>query len=87
MLSREDQGADLAIGPRLVRGGLAFWMQTSGACLLAFNRCSPPRVQMPAQGSRSAHRLLYLAAVRANWRVATARALDVPCRASGAGRP
>jgi hypothetical protein len=38
-------------------------MQTAGACLLAFNRCSSPRVQMPAQDSRSAHGLLYFTAV------------------------
>jgi hypothetical protein len=43
---------------------LAFWMQTTGACLFAFNRCSSPRVQTPAQDSRSAHGLLYPAAVR-----------------------
>src|SRR6266851_5850901 len=41
-------------------------MQTTGAFLLAFNRCSSPRVRTLAQDSRSAHRLLYLAAVRAN---------------------
>jgi hypothetical protein len=29
-------------------------MQTTGACLFAFNRCSSPRVQMPAQDSRGA---------------------------------
>ena len=43
---------------------LTFWMQTTGAALLAVNRCSPARVWMPAQDSRSAHGLLYLAAVR-----------------------
>jgi DNA-binding transcriptional ArsR family regulator len=42
---------------------LAFWMQTSGTALLAVERCSPARVRMPAQDSRSAHGLLYLAAV------------------------
>jgi hypothetical protein len=30
----------------------AVWMQPTGACLLAFNRCSSPRVQMLAQDSR-----------------------------------
>jgi hypothetical protein len=39
-------------------------MQTTGAALLAVKRCSPMRVRMPAQDSRSVHRLLYLAAVR-----------------------
>ena len=43
---------------------MTFWMQTSGASLLAVNRCSPVRVSMPAHDSRSAHRLLYLAAVQ-----------------------
>ena len=38
-------------------------MQTTGASLLAFNQCSSPRVQTHAQDSRSAHGLLYLAAV------------------------
>ena len=32
--------ADLAHGPRLVHGALAFWMQTTGASLLAVSRCS-----------------------------------------------
>ena len=41
-----------------------FWMQTTGAGLLAAKRCSLARVPMPAQDSRSAHRLLYLTAVR-----------------------
>ncbi len=44
--------------------GLALWMQTTGACLLAVNGCSLARVRMSAQDSRSAHGLLYLAAVR-----------------------
>ena len=39
-------------------------MQTTGACLFAFNRCGSQRVQTPAQDSRSAHGLLYPAAVR-----------------------
>ena len=43
-------------------------MQTTGAVLLAAKRCSPMRVRTPAQDSRSAHGLLYLAAVRANQR-------------------
>ena len=46
---------------------LAFWMQTTGAALLVVKRCSPTRVLMPAQNSRSTHRLLYLAAVRDDW--------------------
>jgi hypothetical protein len=47
-------GADLAFGPRLVYGRLAFWMQTSGTALLV-ERCSLVRVCMAAQGSRSSH--------------------------------
>ena len=39
-------------------------MQISGAALLAVELCSPVRVSMAAQDSRSAHWLLYLAAVR-----------------------
>ena len=45
-------------------GRPAFWMQTTGASLLAVNRCSPAHVRTLAQDSRSAHGLLYLAAVR-----------------------
>jgi hypothetical protein len=43
---------------------LAFWMQTTGARLLAVSRCSSVRVRTHAQDSRSAHGLLYLTAVR-----------------------
>ena len=39
-------------------------MQTVGTVLLAVKRCSIARVRMPARDGRSAHRLLYLAAVR-----------------------
>ena len=39
-------------------------MQTSGATLLAGNRCSLVRTWTLAQGSHSAHGLLYLTAVR-----------------------
>jgi hypothetical protein len=39
-------------------------MQTSGMALLAVERCSPVRVWTAAQDSRSAHGLLYFAAVR-----------------------
>src|SRR5215813_9213942 len=53
-------GADLALGPRLVHGALAFWMQTSGTALLTVERCSLVRVWMAAQDSHSAHGLLYL---------------------------
>ena len=59
-----ESGADLALGPRLVHGALAFWMQTTGAVLVAIKRLSLVRMWMLAQGSRSAHRLLYVAAVR-----------------------
>jgi hypothetical protein len=43
-------------------------MRTTGVTLLAIKRCSLARVRMPAQDSRSAHGLLYLAAVSADWR-------------------
>jgi hypothetical protein len=56
-------GVDLALGPRLVHGTLAFWMQTTGAALVAAERRSLARLLMPAQGGRSAHRLLYPTAV------------------------
>jgi hypothetical protein len=52
---------------RLVRAhssGPAFWMQTTGAALLAISRRSPVHVWTPVQDSRGAHGLLYLAAVR-----------------------
>ena len=39
-------------------------MQTTGATLLAVKRCSVVRAWMTAEDSRSALRLLYLAAVR-----------------------
>ena len=39
-------------------------MQTSGTALLAAERCSLVRVWMAARDSRSAHGLLYFAAVR-----------------------
>jgi hypothetical protein len=57
VLSCEDQ-----LGPRLVHRALAFWMQTTGASLLAVKRCSPARVRMPAKDGRSAPGLLYRAA-------------------------
>jgi hypothetical protein len=44
------------------------WMQTIGATLVAVERCSLVRIWMPAHGSRSAGALLYLAAVRDDWR-------------------
>ncbi len=43
--------------------GQTTWMQTTGAALLAVEWCSLARVRMAAQDSRSAHGLLYLAAV------------------------
>jgi hypothetical protein len=55
------------LGPRLVHGALAVWMQNMGAALFAVKRCSPMRVRMPAQDSRSAYALLYLPAVRDDW--------------------
>jgi len=54
----------LATGPQMARPLGGFWMQTTGAALLMFIRCSPGRVRTPAQDSHSAHGLLYLAAVR-----------------------
>ena len=57
-------GADLALGPRLVHEALAFWMQTIGTTLLAVKWRSLIDMWLPAQDSRSAHGLLYLAAVR-----------------------
>jgi hypothetical protein len=57
-------GADFALGPRLVHGALAFWMQTTGTALGVSERRSIVRLRTPAQDSRSAHGLLYLAAVR-----------------------
>jgi len=55
----------LALGPRLVHEALAFWMQTTGATLLATKRRSLVRVMMAVHDGRNAHGLLYLAAV---WR-------------------
>ena len=63
MCSTARSGANLTLGSRLVQGALAFWMQTTGAALLAVERRSPLRVQMTAQDRRSAHALLYLVAV------------------------
>jgi len=45
---------------------LAFWMQTTGATLLRVRRCGVVRAWMPAEDSRSAYGLLYLAAVRSH---------------------
>ena len=42
-----------------------FWMQTTGAALLATKQCSAMRLSMPAESCRRAPRLLYLAAVQA----------------------
>jgi hypothetical protein len=52
-------------------------MLTTGATLIAVERCSLDRMWMPAQGSRSAYALLCLAAVRYDWRE------HQPCRAAG----
>ena len=56
---------------------MTIWMQTTGATLVAVERCSLARTCMLAQGSRSAYRLLYLAAVRDDWRE------HQPCRVRG----
>ena len=62
-------GADPALGPRMVHGALAFWMQTTGAALLAAEPCRLLRVWLLAHDGRSARGLLYLAAaVRSGWR-------------------
>jgi hypothetical protein len=45
----------------------AVWMQTTGTALLVAERRSIGRLRTPAQGSRSVHGLLYLAAVRDDW--------------------
>jgi hypothetical protein len=42
-------GADLTHGPRLVRGGLAFWLQTNGEPLLTIRQGSLTRVRLVAQ--------------------------------------
>jgi len=46
---------------------LTTWMQTTGTALLASEWRSIVRLWTPAQDSRSAHGLLYLAAVRDDW--------------------
>ncbi len=46
----------------------AIWMQTTGTALLTINRCSIARVWTPAHDGRSAHGLLYPAAVRGDGR-------------------
>jgi hypothetical protein len=43
-------------------------MQTTGAALIAVRLCSPVRMWMLAQGGGCAYGLLYLAAVRDDWR-------------------
>jgi hypothetical protein len=45
---------------------LSIWMQTTGAAQVAVERRSLARMWMFAEGSHSAHTLLYLAAVRGN---------------------
>ena len=48
--------------------GLATWMQTTGASLLAVERCSLAWLRSAAQDGHSVCGLLYLAAVSADWR-------------------
>ena len=43
-------------------------MQTVGTLLLTVKPCSLVRMRRSAQDNRNAYGLLYLAAVRANWR-------------------
>jgi hypothetical protein len=57
-------GANLALGPRLVHGALAVWMQTTGAVLLAVKQGSLLCMWLPAQDGRSVRGLLYPTAVR-----------------------
>ena len=45
----------MALGPHLVHRALAFWMQTTGAALLAARQRSVVRMWMLALSSRSAH--------------------------------
>jgi hypothetical protein len=54
--------------PKSGQRGEAVWMQTSGTPLVGVERCSLLRMWTSAEGSRSAHRLLYLSAVRGDWR-------------------
>lgn len=54
----------IRLGPRLVHGALAFWMQTIGAVLFVVESRSLADVPMTARDGRSACGLLYLAAVR-----------------------
>jgi len=65
---REPRSSDVsrfsAVG--LARTRLTIWMQTTGVALLVVKRCSVVSAWMPAQDSRSAHGLLYLAAVRSD---------------------
>ena len=51
------------LGPRLVHGALPFWMQTTGATLLAVKKPTIVRMWVPAQDGRSALGLLYSTAV------------------------
>jgi hypothetical protein len=46
----------------------AVWMQTIGAALFTVKRCRPVRARTPAQDSHCAYVLLYLTAVRDDWR-------------------
>ena len=68
----------------------SIWMQTIGTTLIAAKRCSLVRMLTPAQGSRSAHALLYLATVRDDWRQQEHRQIPAAyCYGSSAvpGRP
>lgn len=60
--------ADLALSPRPAGEHLALWMQTTGAALLGIEQRSVVRLWVFAQDGRSAPGLLYLAAVRDDWR-------------------
>jgi hypothetical protein len=58
------QTLSAAVQPESGQRGQTTWMQTTGVSLLVVKRCSLPYVRVPAQDSRRAHGLLYLAAVR-----------------------
>ncbi len=66
----------------------AVWMQTIRVVLIAIKQCSPVCMSTPAQGGRSAHKLLYLAAVWDDWHeqehrqgmIDTDPSLQVVCR-------
>jgi hypothetical protein len=78
--------ADLTLGPHLVRGGSAFWMQTTGAHEDRHCLPNPLRVSTVAQGWGCASGLLYFAAVqRSSMVVVIIRSVDSVARAGDLG--